>query len=192
MSDLPLNLLRHPRRGLSVAWAQWRSWLAAGLVGALAGGLWGGWQHMRLSQLHEQRTQLQARWQVQSREQDAAAAAHARHRLRRQLLARAADWHERRANLRRLHEALNAQADDTGLRAVRWQGEERRIVLQAWLPASGHVPQLMAGLSNTGPQNWRLQSLGDRDSAEGAGAGVDVVLEAAWPVAAADSRSTRP
>lgn len=191
MKARSLNLLRHPRREVALEPALLRACLIAGLVGALAGGLWSGWQHMRMAQLEEQRAQLQARWQVQNRQQTDAVAGHERGALHRQLLERATDWQGRRAQLLRLHQALNAQADDPGLRVERWQSDGRRQVLQAWLPRTDQVPQLMATLSAAWPQRWRLQSLGEHAGTH-SDAGVDAVFETTWPVAGQGSRPVRP
>ena len=191
MSARPLNLLRHPRQGLALSPAVLRSCLVAGLIGVLAGGLWSGWQHLRLAQRHEQRTQLQARWQAHSQQQADASTQRERAGLRRQWLERAADWRGRREQLSQLHRALQALADDPGLRVERWQGDGRRLVLQAWLPRPEQVPTLMAGLSAAGPLGWQLHSLADHSSVGGE-AGIDVVLEAPWPAASQGGGPSRP
>lgn len=191
MTARSLNLLRHPGRRLVPEYTLVRSLVLAGWVGALAGGLWSGWRHVQLSQLQEQRAQLQIRREAQIRQQADLAADHERATLHRQLLERASDWQARREQLLRLHRTLNALADDPGLRVERWQGDGRRLVLQARLSRPASVPQLMAGLSATWPSDWRLQSLGDRGSAKG-DAGVDVTLEASWPGTSQGNGPSRP
>ena len=191
MSARPLNLLRYPRQRLVLSPALLRACLVAGLIGVLAGGLWIGWQHLRLVQRHEQLTQLQARWQARSQQQADVSAQRERAGLRRQWLERATDWRDRREQLSHLHRALQALADGPGLRVERWQGDGRRLVLQAWLPGSEQVPTLMAGLSAAGPLSWQLHSLADHSSVGGE-AGIDVVLEAPWPAASQGGGPSRP
>ena len=111
MTAQSLNLLRYPRRVPALDAALWRPAAAALLTGALAGGVWGGWQHMR---------------------QDGLLALHAR--LHQAFLDRAQAWQSQRERVMRLHAGLTEQARDTGLRVERWQADGRRLVLQAWLP----------------------------------------------------------
>lgn len=192
MNPRALNLLRHPGRGRSLAPGQLRAWVAAGLIGALLGGLCSGWQHMRLTRLHEQRDQLLVRVQYLTHRQADAATLHEQARLRGLLSERAATWQERRQQQLRLHQALNMLADAPGLRAQRWEGETHRLVLHAWLPQSDGVVPLMAQLSDAWPHGWSLQSLGQRPADPGGAGGVEAVLESPRPSAATGSAPSRP
>lgn len=99
--------------------------------------------------------------------------------------ARRKDWQLRRAQLLRLHDVLGQAALESGLRVQNWQADERRILLQAWVPQPQAWTALQTQLTSAGPQPWTLQTL-----ASGPGAGVQFTLEAPW-LAAVQSKETK-
>lgn len=182
-----LNLLRHPRRWHRLESEQTRAALLAFLAGLLvgcAGLVCLQWRH---AQLLDQRAQLQMQSQALTRQQAQHTAAKERSRLQTQWHTRARAWQAQRALLRQLHAALAAQADSTGLRLLRWQGDGNKLVLQAWLPRAETVPQLLSQLSAAARPGWTLQSLAERPDA-----GVDLVLEAPWLSGAQDHKPAKP
>lgn len=177
MTAQSLNLLRYPRRVPALDAALWRPAAAALLTGALAGGVWGGWQHMRQDGLLALHARLQEQVQTLSGQQAGVTARQAKARLHQAFLDRAQAWQSQRERVMRLHAGLTEQARDTGLRVERWQADGRRLFLQAWLPGAEQVPRAVAALSAAWPQGWTLQSLSERIRPQGE-AGVDVVFEA--------------
>lgn len=189
MSARSLNLLRYPGRIPTWEGALLRPVLVAWLAGVLSGLGWSGWQHMRHDEWLALHARLQAQTQALAGQQTEAAARQLAARLHQAFLERARAWKNRRERVLHLQAVLTEQARSTGLRVERWQSDGRRLVLQAWLPRAEHVPQLVAHLSAAWPQAWTLQSLSDRT---GAGAGVDVVLEAPWDDAVQGNGKTAP
>lgn len=102
-------------------------------------------------------------------------------RLRSAWMQRAQAWQGQRQRLAQLHAAFDALAPETGLRVERWQGDGRKLLLQARLPGVSSVPAVLSGLSGAWGPGWTLHSLGDR-----ADGGVDVVLQAPWPADAVE------
>lgn len=162
--------------------------MAVGLLLGLMSGMGRGWwsqaqlptwqgQHQQLQMRQAQQAQLAA--QAQARAQKA--------QWQQQALQRDSEWRQRRQQLLQLHEVLGQAGTDLGLRLQRWQGDEHRLQLQGWLPQAQAWPQLQARLSAAGPQPWRLHSL--QTAAE---AGVQLELEAPWPVASAPVPGKRP
>jgi len=186
-----LNLLRYPRRMPTLDAALWRPGLVALLVGVLAGGLWGGWQHQRQEEWTVLRARLRAQTQALAGQQTQAVDQQAKARLQQAFVDRAQAWQSQRERLMHLHATLTEQAKDAGLRVERWQSDGRKLVLQAWLPRAERVPLVMARLSAAWPQGWTLQSLGDR-AASGGDAGIDVVFEAPWGDAAQAGGKSSP
>ncbi len=173
----PLNLLRYPRRAVMLDAALWRPalWaLLAGVVGAAAAA---AWQLQRQDQLLAQRGPLLARLQEQARQQAQARQAEAMARLRSRMLERQQAWQLQRQQLMRLNADLSTEAERTGLRLQRWQGDGRKLSLQLWLPRAELAPALVSRLSQSSLHAWTLQSLAQKPDA----AGVEAVLEAPWP-----------
>ena len=108
-------------------------------------------------------------------------------RLRSAWMQRAQAWQGQRQRLAQLHAAFNALAPETGLRVERWQGDGRKLLLQAWLPEAGSVPMVLSGLSGAWEQGWTLQSMGDRT-----GGGVALVLQSAWLTDSVDDAQPKP
>lgn len=175
-TDGSLNLLRFPRRVHALDPGQVRAGLMASVAGILMGCAWGLWQQMQQDQLLVQRAQWQTQSRDLERQKDQQAIVQEKARLQLKWGQRAQSWQLQRQQLMRLHAALAQQAADTGLRVERWQGDGRKLVLQAWLPHADSVPVVLTGLSSAWPAGWALQSMGVRS-----GAGVDVVLQATWP-----------
>ena len=187
MNARPLNLLRHPRRSLVFEPAHLRAVLLALGAGAVMGCAWGMWQQMQHEALLAQRSRLQVESRVWRSQQALQSTERDRQRLLTSWGQRAQSWQRQREQRMQLHEALLAQAASTGLRVERWQGDARQLVLQAWLPRADDVPEVLSGLSQAWPTGWTLQSIGDR-----AGAGVDVVLQAAPLAGAHDGDLPKP
>lgn len=179
MRARPLNLLRYPRRLPAFDAALWRPGLMALLTGALAGGCWAGWQHLRHDEWLALQARLRAQTQTLAGQQAQAADQQAKARLQQAFLDRAQAWQSQRERVMRLHAALTEQARDAGLRVERWHADGHKLVLQAHLPRADRVPRVMAHLSAAWPQGWALQSLADPNGTGGEG-GVDVVFEAPW------------
>ena len=108
-------------------------------------------------------------------------------RLRSAWMQRAQAWQGQRQRLAQLHAALNALTAETGLRMERWQGDGRKLLLQAWLPEADSVPMVLSGLSGVWGQGWTLQSMGDRT-----GGGVALVLQTAWLTDSVDDAQPKP
>ncbi len=180
LNPRPLNLLRYPRRAGMLDPTLWRPGLCALLAGGVVAAAWVASQLQRQDQLLAERGPLQARLQEQARQQaqalQAEALAHAQARMQK----RAQTWQVQREQLMRLHAELSAQAEHSGLRLQRWQGDGRKLTLQLWLPRPELAPALVSRLSQASPQAWALQSLAERPDA----AGVEAVLEASWPAPA--------
>lgn len=182
-----LNLLRFPRRVHVLDPGQVRAGLMAAVAGILVGCAWGLWQQMQQDQLLAQRAQWQAQSLALGRQKDQQVIAQDKARVQLQWGQRAQAWQLQRQQLMRLHAVLAQQAADTGLRVERWQGDGRKLVLQAWLPHADSVPGVLAGLSSVWPPGWTLQSMGARS-----GAGVNVVLQAAWPAGPREGERPKP
>ncbi len=184
MNARPLNLLRYPRRTLPFELAPLRAVALALGAGILMGGTWGMWQQTQHEALLAQRAQLQAQSRVWRSQQ-------ATERDRQRLLSswdqRAQSWQAQREQQMQLHAALLAQAATAAMRVERWQGDGRKLLLQAWLPRADAVPMLLSELSQAWPAGWTLQSMSDRP-----GAGVEVVLQAGPLAAAHDSGPQKP
>lgn len=187
MNARSLNLLRHPRHMHAFDPRQVRLVLGAAVAGVMLGCSWGLWQEREKDQLLDQRTQLQVQANVLREQQARLAIAQENARLQSQWTERAHSWQIQRQHLMQLHAALMAQSAETGMRVERWQGDGRRLVLQAWLPRADSVPAVLSGLSRAWAAGWTLQSLGER-----AGAGVDVVLQAPWPAGTRDEARQKP
>ena len=164
--------------------ALWRPACWALLAGGVVAAAGVGWQLQRQEQLLAQRGPLQTRLQEQARQQALARQAEALARLQDRMLARAQSWQVQRQQLMRLHAELSSEAEHTGLRLQRWQGDGRKLTLQLWLPGPELAPALVSRLSQAWPQAWTLHSLAQRP---GAG-GVEAVLEAPWPAHASGGR----
>ena len=189
MKERSLNLLRYPRRVPGAAPGLWRQALVSGLLGAVVGAAGVTWLQHRQAQLHERRQQLQAQVQSLARQRSQDAAQHERARAHEQGQVRARAWAAQRERLARVHAALDALADDTGLRLARWQGDGRKLVLQGSLSRAQDLPTVLSRLSEAWPLAWTLQSLGDRQPA---GTGVDWQIEAPWPAVVPDSPGRQP
>ncbi len=170
-----LNLLRYPRRFqlLSAPWGIWA--LSGGLLGLAAGVAWGLWSQAQRVPLQQQVQRLQARQAQQARAQTDAAERNRLAAQAQQAADRLQAWHSQREQLLRLHAVLTQAALDSGLQLRLWQGDERGLQLQGWLPRMDALPQLQAQLGAAGPWVWRLHSL-----SAGAGPGVELVLQAPW------------
>lgn len=187
MSVRSLNLLRYPRR-LQLTVSPRSLWvLGGGLAGLLAGLAWGLWSLARLDAWQHEVQRLQARQAQQARVQ---ALASERSKLafqEQQAMRKLQDWQSQRDQLLRLHALLTQSARDSGLQLRLWQGDERRLQLQGWLPHMQDLPQLQAQLSAAGPSAWSLHSL-----SAGAGPGVELVLQASWPLVAPAAAASSP
>lgn len=170
-----LNLLRYPRR-LQLLSEPRSIWVMSGsFLGLAAGMAWGLWSQAQLTFWQQQVQRLEAGQRQQARAQTEAAernrlavqAQQAEHRLQ--------AWQSQREELLRLHAVLTQAAVDSGLQLRLWQGDERGLQLQGWLPRMDALPQLQAQLGAAGPWTWRLHSL-----SAGAGPGVELVLQAPW------------
>ena len=185
MSLPSFNLLRYPshRRWRVRPWLGWAGpGFGAGLLAALA---WAAWCQSQQEALRARHQELKAFEAAQMRaRQDAVV--QARQALEQQQAdARRKDWQLRRAQLLRLHDVLGQAALESGLRVQNWQADERRILLQAWVPQPQAWTALQTQLTAVGPQPWTLQTL-----ASGPGAGVQFTLEAPW-LAATQSKETK-
>ena len=181
MNARPLNLLRHPRRVHPLAPRQLRDLLWAGVAGALIGGLWCIWLDTEKEQLQQERTHLQAQATAWREQQSRERALEQKAKLQWAWTQRAQAWQGQRQRLAQLHAAFDALAPETGLWVERWQGDGRKLLLQARLPGVSSVPAVLSGLSGAWGPGWTLHSLGDR-----ADGGVDVVLQAPWPADAVE------
>ena len=187
MNARPLNLLRYPRRVHPLAPRQLRDLLWAGVAGALIGGLWCIWLDTEKEQLQQERTHLQAQATAWREQQSRERALEQKAKLQWAWTQRAQAWQGQRQKLARLHGALDTLALETGLRAERWQGDGRKLLLQAWLPEAASVPMVLSGLSGAWEQGWTLQSMGDRT-----GGGVALVLQSAWLTDSVDDAQPKP
>ena len=155
----------------------WRAALWALLAGVVVATAVVAWQLQRQDQLLAQRGPLQARLQEQARQQTQARQAEVLARLHSRMLERQQAWQLQRQQLMHLHAELSSEAERTGLRLQRWQGDGRKLLLQLWLPRAELAPALVTRLSRSSQQAWTLQSLAHRPEATG----VEAVLEAPWP-----------
>lgn len=184
----PLNLLRYPSRLPGVDAGLRRQALWALLAGALAGSGLLAWQTHRHAQLQAERERLQTQVHMQLRQQTERRQAWVRAQSQARLLERAQAWQAQRQQFLQLHAQLQQQAREDGLRLQRWQADGHKLTLQLWLPHPERVPVLVSALSHASPQPWTLQSM----AGPGDASGVEVVLEAAWPVAPAALARRRP
>ncbi len=187
MTVRPLNLLRHPRPAHLLEPALQRLALACVLAGGLAGMGWGVWQQHRQDDWLARRSALKAQAQSQASQQVQIKASEQREQMLKRQAARQQAWQTRRQHMLALHAVLSAQARNNGLRVLRWQGDGRQLVLQLWLPHAQALPSLTAQLSQAWPLAWTLQSLNDQ-----AGAGIEAVLEAPWPIPPRDGGGKQP
>lgn len=196
-----LNLLRYPRRGWLEPQLWWPLLQALG-VGAVLGAACALGQHGWLDHLQTQRGQLQSQAHTVARQRAADAARQAQVQRLLAVHARAQDWQTQQAMGLRLQAALSAQGQALGLRVLRWQGDGRQILLQAWLPRVQDVPALVAGLSALGAGPWTVQSLSDgttvapqrreKEASAGAAGGVLVQLQAPWAPATREKGQSAP
>lgn len=187
MNPPPLNLLRYPSRIPRVDAGLRRQALGALLVGALAGSGLLVWQTQRHAQLQAERERTQARVQMQLRQQAERRQALTLAQSQARLVERAQAWQAQRQQFLQLHAQLQQQAREGGLRLQRWQADGHKLTLQLWLPHPERVPVLVSALSHASPQPWTLQSM----AGPGDAAGLEVVLEAAWPAAPAAGAGRR-
>ena len=181
------NLLRYPsrRRWRAGPWLGWAGpGFGAGLLAALAWAAWCQSQQEVLRAKHQEFKALEAA-QMRARQDAAVQARQAREQQ--QADARRKDWQLRRAQLLRLHDVLGQAALERGLRVQNWQADERRILLQAWVPQPQAWTALQTQLTAVGPQPWTLQTL-----ASGPEAGVQFTLEAPWLAAAQAKEAKNP
>lgn len=178
MTPEPLNLLRYPEHAQVFRVVQLKQLVGGLLAGAVIGGTWTFWQQERHDRQQVLRTQLQSA--VRAQESLEARQANEREQARIQGLwiRRAQSWHREREQQLELYSVLTDQALHSGLRVERWQGDGHKMVLQAWLPRTESVPVVLGALSQAWPPGWSLHSLSDRPDA-----GVNVVMQAPWPVA---------
>lgn len=201
MSAPALNLLRYPRRGWLEPQLGWPLLQALG-VGAVLGAACVLGQHGWLDHLQNQRGQLQRQAHAVARQRATDAARHAQVQRLQAVHTRAQDWQTQQAMGLRLQAVLSAQGQALGLRVLRWQGDGRQMLLQAWLPRVQDVPALVAALSALGAGAWTVQSLSDgaavatqrREKEPGAGAdgGVVVQLQAPWSPATREKGQSAP
>ncbi len=187
MNPPPLNLLRYPSRIPRFDAGLRRQALGALLVGALAGSGLLVWQNQRHAQLQAERERTQARVQMQLRQQAERRQALTLAQSQARLIERAQAWQAQRQQFLQLHAQLQQQAREGGLRLQRWQADGHKLTLQLWLPHPERVPVLVSALSHASPQPWTLQSM----AGPGDAAGLEVVLEAAWPAAPAAGAGRR-
>lgn len=187
MSATSLNLLRFPRRP-QMHVGRWLWWGLAGLcIGVLMGSGWGVWSQHALPFWRGEQQRLQAELAQQSRAQAARAAKTQLARAERQEQARLQDWQLRREQLLRWHGLFTQLAAEQGWVVQRWQGDERRMVLQGWLPEPQAWPLVQSKLAAAGSPSWTLQSL-----SAGPSAGVQLVLEAPWAATSTTAQEKRP
>ncbi len=187
MTAPALNLLRYPRRVPEV-WGRAGFWLAGALTGLCLAGLWQHWQVRQLESLQMRHAALKEVVRVQTvakaervRQQELAQIA-----LR--MTARAQDWQQRRAQILRVHRALQAEVHASQGRVERWQVDAQRLSVQLWLSRADLLSPRTAALTQAGPALWTVGSLSGR-----AGGGVSVVLESAWPPVPSDkNRQDKP
>lgn len=187
MNARPLNLLRYPRRAPLLESTTWRAVPFALGTGLMVGCAWGMWQDAQHETLLAQRSQWQAQVQAWRSQQAQQATERDRQRLLSSWGQRAQAWQQQRERQMQLHAVLMAQAATSGMRVESWQGDGRKLVLQAWLPRADGVPGVLSGLSDAWPPGWTLQSISDR-----AGAGVEVVLQAGLLAGAAEGEPPKP
>lgn len=201
MNAPALNLLRYPRRGWLESQLWWPLLQALG-VGAVLGAACALGQHGWLDHLQTQRGQLQSQAHAVARQRAADAARQAQVQRLQAVHTRAQDWQTQQAMVLRLQAALSAQGQALGLRVLRWQGDGRQMLLQAWLPRVQDVPALVAGLSVLGAGPWTVQSLSDgttvapqrreKEASAGAAGGVLVQLQAPWAPATREKGQSAP
>lgn len=187
MSERPLNLLRYPRRERIVDPVLLRPVFWGLLTGGMLAAAGAGWQSQRQIHLQTQRASLQALVQEQERQQTQARNFRAQQQLLDRMQERVQVWQAQRQQTMQWHAFLGAEAEQTGLRLQRWQGDGRKVTLQLWLPRPELLPSLVARLTEISPGAWTLHSL----SGQNASAGVQAVIESAWPAELALTASGR-
>lgn len=167
-----LNLLRYPRR-LQLVTSPWMVWaLSGGVLGLVAGMVWGLSSQAQQAHWQQQVQMLQARQTQQLRLKTEMAERARWGAQARQAAQSLQDWQSQREQLLQLHALLTQAARDSGLQLRLWQGDERRLQLHGWLPRPEALPQLQAQLGAVGPAPWRLHSL-----SAGTSPGVELVLQ---------------
>lgn len=176
-----LNLLNHP--GLARqqrVFHRWWSSLAGLVVGTLLA--W-GWQHglaTETAQLQQAQSRLQEA--LRARQQQAQEADRAQTRLRWQAeqAGQLQQIAEHQQAWVRLHESLQEEARERGLRLVRLQSEAEKIELHGAMQGVDAVTEVRQSLSAQWPQPLGLTSMTAGPAGE-----VNFVWQAQWPQAQA-------
>lgn len=130
-----------------------------GMVGVLAGLIWGGWQNWQLEQLQQQREQLQSQWRALSQQRDAHSRLQSQQLMQQRMRTRAGQWAQRQHDWLVLQRQMHLQLQTGGVQLQRWQGDVRQQSLQLTLSDPALLPDLLETLRQAGAGAWALETL---------------------------------
>jgi predicted phage gp36 major capsid-like protein len=176
-----LNLLNHP--GLARqqrVFHRWWSSLAGLVVGILLAWVWQHGLAIETAQLHQEQSRLQEA--LRARQQQAQEADREQNRLRWQAeqAGQLQQISEHQQAWVRLHESLQEEARDRGLRLVRLQSEAEKIELHGAMQSVDAVSEVRQSLSAQWPHPLGLTSMTVGPAGE-----VNFVWQTQWPHAQA-------
>jgi hypothetical protein len=172
-----LNLLNHPGQARQQkVFYRWWSSLAGLVVGILLAWVWHHGLAIETAQLHQEQSRLQEA--LRARQQQAQEADREQNRLRWQAeqAGQLQQISEHQQAWVRLHESLQEEARDRGLRLVRLQSEAEKIELHGAMQGVDAVSEVRQSLSAQWPHPLGLTSMTVGPAGE-----VNFVWQAQWP-----------
>ncbi len=176
-----LNLLHHP--GLArqhKVFHRWWSGLAGFLVGTSLAWGWQQWLLIETSQLQSEQSRLQGALRAQQQQAQEAARQQTRLRGQAEQARQLQQIAEHQHTWVSLHDSLQQEAKDRGLRLVRLQSEAEKIELHGSMKRVDAVSEVRQSLSAQWPQPLALTSMVVGPAGE-----VNFVWQTQWPQAQA-------
>lgn len=176
-----LNLLNHPGQARQQkVFYRWWSSLAGLVVGILLAWVWQHGLAIETAQLHQEKSRLQEALRARQQQVQEAARAQTGLRWQAEQAGQLQQIAEHQQAWMRLHESLQEEAQDRGLRLVRLQSEAEKIELHGTVQGFNVESEVRQSLSAQWPHPLGLTSM-----AVGPAGEVNFVWHAHWPQAQA-------
>ena len=172
-----LNLLNHP--GLARqqrVFHRWWSSLAGLVVGIVLAWVWQHGLSIETAQLHQEQSRLQEALRARQQQAQEAAREQTRQRWQTEQAGQLQQIAEHQQAWVNLHERLQEEAKDRGLRLVRLQSEAEKIELHGTMQGVDAVSEVRQSLSAQWPQPLSLTSM-----TVGLAGEVNFVWQTQWP-----------